>query len=278
MYWFIFIDGSIVLRKDGKNIDETIRLVVPESQNPPLSVADGFIQQLPPLDGKECRAYYTDATIGAEDEEYQTVGLRESYYVLPTQLYLMAGKAAELLLWNRNTRFCGTCGATMRRTSDISKVCDKCGREQWPQVSPAIIVRICKRADKPADTAKPLPTASADDEILLVRAHNFRRNFYGLVAGFVETGETLEECVKREVWEETRLTIKNIRYFASQPWPYPCGIMIGFTADYESGEIKLQNEELKTGGWFRRDNLPTIPEKLSIARRLIDAWADEWTH
>ena len=110
------------------------------------------------------------------------------------------------------------------------------------------------------------------DEVLLVRAKNFRRDFFGLVAGFVETGETLEEAVAREALEETGVTITNIRYFASQPWPYPCGLMVGFNADYVSGEIHLQKSEIAKGGWFRRDNLPEIPEKLSIARMLLDDW------
>ncbi len=113
-----------------------------------------------------------------------------------------------------------------------------------------------------------------DDEVLMVHARNFRGTFYGLVAGFVETGETLEEAVAREVLEETGINIANIRYFRSQPWPYPCGLMVGFHADYVSGDIHLQREELSGGGWFRRDNLPELPEKLSIARQLIDDWLE----
>ena len=93
-----------------------------------------------------------------------------------------------------------------------------------------------------------------------------------IVAGFLEPGETLEECVHREVMEETGLRIKNLRYFGSQPWPYPSGIMVGYWAEYESGTIKLQNEELSAGAFYGRDNLPEIPKKLSIARKLIDAW------
>ena len=111
--------------------------------------------------------------------------------------------------------------------------------------------------------------------MLLARGRNFRSEFYGLIAGFVETGETLEEAVKREVMEETGINIKNIRYFGSQPWPYPSGLMVGFTADYESGEIHVQREELQKAGWFHRTNLPKLPEKLSIARRLIDDWLGE---
>ena len=97
-------------------------------------------------------------------------------------------------------------------------------------------------------------------------------SFYGLVAGFVETGETLEQCVHREVFEETGLRIRNVRYFGSQPWPYPCGLMVGFTADYAGGQIHVQREELKNVAWFHRDHLPKLPEKLSIARRLVDDW------
>ena len=107
---------------------------------------------------------------------------------------------------------------------------------------------------------------------MLVHARNFKGDFYGLVAGFVETGETLEEAVHREVLEETGITIENLHYFGSQPWPYPSGLMIGFTADYVSGNIHLQKEELSKGAWFTKDNLPNIPEKLSIARRMLDDW------
>ena len=142
--------------------------------------------------------------------------------------------------------------------TEISKKCTECGKEIWPQLATAVIVLIHK-----------------GDEVLLVRAKNFRTDFYGLVAGFVETGETLEEAVAREAFEETGVRINNIRYFGSQPWPYPCGLMVGFNADYVSGDIHLQKSEIAKGGWFKRDNLPTIPEKLSIARMLLDAWLDE---
>ncbi len=133
-----------------------------------------------------------------------------------------------------------------------------CGKEIWPNVAVATIVRI-KRGD----------------QILMVNANNFRTKFYGLVAGFVETGETLEDCVSREVQEEVGLKIKNLKYFSSQPWPYPMGLMVGFTADYESGEIRLQRSELADGKWFSKDNLPNLPQKLSIARMLIDDWINE---
>jgi NAD+ diphosphatase len=140
----------------------------------------------------------------------------------------------------------------------ISKKCDHCGKELWPQLAPAVIVLIRK-----------------GHEVLLVHANNFRDGHYGLVAGFVETGETLEEAVYREVMEETGLHITNLRYFGSQPWPYPCGLMVGFTADYDSGKLHLQRTELSKGAWYDRHHLPHIPEKLSIARQLLDAWLEE---
>lgn len=143
----------------------------------------------------------------------------------------------------------------MRMDTDISKKCTQCGKEIWPQLATAVIVLVHR-----------------DDKVLLVHARNFRTAFYGLVAGFVETGETLEEAVHREVREETGIEITNLRYFGSQPWPYPCGLMVGFNADYVSGEIQLQQSELSEGAWYDKDHLPTIPEKLSIARKLIDDW------
>ena len=143
----------------------------------------------------------------------------------------------------------------MKMHTDISKRCTNCGKEVWPSLATAIIVLIHK-----------------DDEVLLVNAKTFRGDFYGLVSGFVETGETLEEAVHREVFEETGLTIDNIKYFGSQPWPYPSGLMVGYHADSVDGKLHLQRNELANGRWFTKDNLPTIPEKLSIARMIIDDW------
>jgi NAD+ diphosphatase len=184
---------------------------------------------------------------------YKMTGLRESFEVLDAESYTLAGKARELLYWNENTLYCGMCGSPMRFHTNISKRCTNCGKEIWPAIAPAIIVAITK-----------------GEEILLVQSKNFRGNYMGLVAGFVETGETLEDCVKRETLEETGITIKNIQYFASQAWPYPSGLMLGFTAEYESGELRIQRSELNKGGWFNLRNLPEIPGKVSLARQLID--------
>ena len=161
----------------------------------------------------------------------------------------------------------------MRFDTAISKKCEHCGKEIWPSLATAVIVLIRRKPTAPLTTTD--GSATSKEEILLVHANSFRDNHYGLVAGFVETGETLEEAVYREVMEETGLHITNLRYFGSQPWPYPCGLMVGFTADYDYGKIHLQRSELSKGAWYDRDHLPHIPEKLSIARRLIDAWLEE---
>ena len=261
-YWFIFVSNTLLLTRDN---------TIPLAAEPPVQVKDWtYIQELPDMDGHTCRAFQLD-TPPQNISDFQTIGLRDSFQRLPLQMYNMAGKAWELLYWNQNTRYCGVCGAPMHQSTTISKRCSNCGKEIWPQVAPAVIVRIRKAATTSTEGLVLEP-----EKILLVHARNFRRKeMYGLVAGFVETGETLEECLRREVREEVHLEIENIQYFSSSPWPYPSGIMVGFTADYKSGDIRLQQEELSSAGWFSRDNMPPLPDKLSIARQLIDDWLQD---
>ena len=253
-YWFVFCKTDVMLEKNG---DGTY--TIPLSEECPITLKEWQTpHRITPMDdGTEVRTVSIDAPI-TNQERYEMCGLRPSFYKLPKELYLKAGKCQEILYWDKNTQFCGVCGAPMKLHTDISKRCTNCGKEVWPQLATAIIVLIHR-----------------GDDVLLVHARNFKGDFYGLVAGFVETGETLEEAVRREVMEETGLTITNLRYFGSQPWPYPCGLMVGFNADYVSGEVHLQRSELSKGAWFNKNNLPTIPEKLSIARKLLDNWLNE---
>lgn len=262
-YWFIFSGTELLLERieDGM-------YTIPTGETPPVQPKDGVSpHHITSMDdGSECYAFkLADNQNTPITPPYELCELRASYYKLPTDLYLKAGKCHEILYWDSHTQYCGVCGAPMKLHTDISKRCTSCGREVWPQLATAVIVLVHR---KRMDVATHEPI----DEVLLVHARNFRRDFFGLVAGFVETGETLEEAVHREVMEETGITIGNLRYFGSQPWPYPCGLMVGFHADYVSGSIRLQSEELSQGAWFRREHLPEIPEKLSIARRLIDDW------
>lgn len=233
---------------------------VPFGEDPPVKVPVGStIHNIGDMESIPCKTYAIHTPIpGDEAPLRQMMGLRASYDELPFEEYYKAGKAFEILNWDKNTRYCPSCGVPTHQISDIGKKCPECRQEFYPHISPAIIVRITK-----------------GDSILLVHARNFRGTFYGLVAGFLEAGETLEECVHREVMEEVGLHIKNLKYFGSQPWPYPSGVMIGFTAEYESGTIKLQDEELNAGAFYTKDNLPEIPRKLSLARKLIDDWLEK---
>jgi len=186
---------------------------------------------------------------------YVAENLRAAYARLGEREYHAAGKLMELLHWEEGCRYCGHCGAPMLRSTEISMKCSRCSREVFAPVSPAIIVLVTR-----------------GEEALLVHARNFTRPYFGLVAGFVETGESLEECVAREVKEETSLNVKNVLYAGSQPWPYPNSLMIGFTAEYDSGTLCFADGELTEGGFFTADNLPLLPPKPSIARSLIEQW------
>lgn len=255
-YWFVFQGNRLLLQK-AKGRDTAY--AVPFSVHPPMPLPEGGEPiPLPLLNGARCSAFETAKADGV-DMNYEFMPLRASYDVLPQAFYQIAGKAAELIYWDKNTRFCGCCGAPLMLASPISKHCPKCGNEVWPQLAVAAIVLVRKPSD----------------EVLLVHAHNLRGHYYGLVAGFVETGETLEDCVRREVMEETAIHIKNLHYFGSQSWPYPCGLMIGFYADYDGGEVRLQRNEIACGGWFDRHKLPPLPGRVSIARRMIDAWLQD---
>ncbi|MCM1290878.1 MAG: NAD(+) diphosphatase [Prevotella sp.] len=188
-------------------------------------------------------------------DNMQYHGIRELWSAVSEQDYTAAGKGEELVFWDGNTKYCGKCGAEMFRHTEISKKCSNCGMEIFPNVSPAVIVLVRR-----------------GEEALLVHAKTFKRPFFGLVAGFVETGESLEECVAREIKEETDLEVCNVRYFGSQAWPFPSQLMIGFTADYKSGNLRFADDELSDGGFFSRDNIPMIPTPPSIARRMIEVW------
>ena len=253
-YWFVFCNGDIMLEKDGEG-----RYFVPKSAACPIPLTETDRQhEIAPFeDGTEVFAVMQEEKLSDSSGRYEYVSLRDSYNLLDSPMYRKAGKCEEIMYWDRQTLYCGKCGTPLHWYTKISKLCPKCGNETWPQLSTAIIVLIHR-----------------EEKVLLVRGRNFRKKFFGLVAGFVETGETLEEAVQREVMEETGLTITNVRYFSSQPWPYPCGLMVGFEADYVEGEIHIQEEELCKAQWFDRDHLPTLPDKLSIARQLIDHWIE----
>lgn len=170
-------------------------------------------------------------------------------------LFQLVGKAVQLTEFYRSHRFCGYCGQTMHwSTHEWCCLCKYCNNRYYPQIAPSIIVAVRK-----------------DDKILLANHVNHRNNIYTVLAGFVDVGETLEQAVIREVYEESHIHIKNIKYVASQPWPFPHSLMMAYTAEYDSGEIMIDKNELTDANWFHFDQLPlSLPEYQTIARRLIE--------
>ena len=185
---------------------------------------------------------------------YQLIPIRELIQLWSTTEFLQASRAVQLLEWRRNHKFCSHCGhATEIHSKEYAMVCPACGYHQYPRVQPCVITIITK----------------GDDELLLAKSARNKSNMYGLIAGFVEVGETLEEAVQREAFEEVGVKLKNIRYMSSQPWPFPSNLMIAFHAEYDSGDIQLQLEEIADARFFKFDQLPEIPFKGSIAHAMI---------
>ena len=185
---------------------------------------------------------------------YQLIPIRELIQLWSTTEFLQASRAVQLLEWRRNHKFCSHCGhATEIHSKEYAMVCPACGYHQYPRVQPCVITIITK----------------GDDELLLAKSARNKSNMYGLIAGFVEVGETLEEAVQREAFEEVGVKLKNIRYMSSQPWPFPSNLMIAFHAEYDSGDIQLQVEEIADARFFKFDQLPEIPFKGSIAHSMI---------
>ena len=181
-------------------------------------------------------------------------GLRDIAEQLGPTLFGIGGRAVQIVAWGQTHIYCGRCGAQNQHADDErAQVCPECGLMCFPRLSPAIIVRI-----------------ERGDQILLARNHRFPPGLFSVLAGFVEPGETLEECVVREVREEVGIEVEEIHYFASQPWPFPNSLMLGFSARYKSGEIQIEASELAEASWYGPDELPGLPMSVSIARRLID--------
>lgn len=196
-------------------------------------------------------------TPGETPEPFSHETLFTLFAHFPEQTWHLAGRAVQIAEWHRTHRFCGRCGsATEDAPGERARKCPSCGLLSFPRISPAVITLI-----------------ERGNEALLARGRTFGPNvMYSTLAGFVEPGETLEECVAREVREEVGVELSDIRYMRSQPWPFPNSLMLGFNAKYAGGEIVCDPTEIVDAQWFTADNLPNIPGKLSIARWLIDEW------
>lgn len=205
-----------------------------------------------------------DVPRGADPSDGAAVDLRLFHGAVPEHHWLAAGRAVQIVEWARTHRFCGRCGEpTEPIAGERAMRCPGCGLLSFPRLSPAMITLVTRGEPGP------------DQEALLARGVQFQRPMYSCLAGFVEPGESLEASVLREVHEEVGITVANPRYFGSQPWPFPNSLMIGFRADYESGDIVCDPAEIVDANWYRKDDLPMIPPGISIARKLIDAWVAE---
>jgi len=247
-WWFVFQQSKLLVYQEPSPVSPPCLVDLGELGLTPLSE-----HYLGRLDNRPCyTAEVAEGTIPPADMTFE--GLRHLYGPLEEDLFWIAARAVQIVDWDRTHRFCGRCGIPLNtKTTERAKECSQCGLLHFPRLAPAIIVLVQR-----------------GDQLLLARSRHFMLGMYSVLAGFVEPGESLEEAVMREVREEVGIEVREINYFGSQPWPFPHSLMIGFTATYAGGEISLNDEEIENAGWFKADNLPRIPGKISIARRLID--------
>jgi NAD+ diphosphatase len=207
------------------------------------------------------RGCFAVAASGSIQPGFALVGLRSWLGRVAPSLFYLAGRAQQLIEWDRDHRYCGRCGTPMvDHPTDRAKQCEECGLISYPRLSPSIIVLVRR-----------------GDEMLLARNARWPQGMYSTLAGFVEPGESIEQTVHREVLEEVGIRVSRLRYLGSQSWPFPNSLMLGFHADYAGGEIVCQDEEIAEARWFRYDALPNVPPGTAISRWLIDDFIVEMT-
>jgi NAD+ diphosphatase len=250
--WFAVQGSSILVRPDGEGVRlPSAEEVVTCGLQPSLG------HYLGRSNGQDCFAI--EASAGVFSEPWHVEGLRSLHERMDEELFAVAVRAVQIAHFGATHRFCGRCAtATLREPSEHAVRCPACNLSAYPRLSPAIIVLVRR-----------------GPEALLAHSARFTTGFYSTLAGFVEPGESLEQTLVREVHEEVGIAVADMRYFGSQPWPFPHSLMLGFTAQYAGGEIVVDGSEITDARWFRADALPPIPPKISIARRLIDAWVSE---
>lgn len=251
--WYVVADGELLV---------TEALTVPAG---PAFDAGGVGEQdvepvyLGELDGTGCWAIGVAGLPGtppAAPEGMRWIGLRELGSHVETEEWHLAGRAVQLVEWARTSRYCGRCGSpTAPSPRERALRCPVCELRLYPVIAPAVIVLVQR-----------------GNEVLLGRNGRFRGRTHSVFAGFVEPGETFEEAVRREVLEEVGVQLGEVTYVASQPWPFPHSLMVGFRAEWAGGDVRPDGDEIIEAGWFTPDSLPDLPPPLSIARRLIEDW------
>ncbi|MBF7688638.1 NAD(+) diphosphatase [Acinetobacter rathckeae] len=237
-------------------IHQQQQLLVDDTFNmPSLTVQsdDVIVQKAPCIVAREWPSHQS------VPQSFQFVALRQLIPNWSNTQAEEASRAIQLLEWKKNHQFCGRCGEkTTPHASEYCMCCPSCTLRQYPRINPCVITIITK-----------------GDQVLLAKSIHRKDNMYGLIAGFVEVGETLEQAVARETLEEVGIKVKNIRYLESQPWPFPSNLMLGFHAEYDSGDIIVQEDEIADAQFFDRNAMPDIPFAGSIAHKIITAWINE---
>lgn len=246
-----------VVRRSEVLVRETVHGPVLPRLGEVDGIGAGPAHYLGSLGGVDCFALVLEH--GDTPAGTSFTGLRPLNGRIEDDVFWVAGRALQIVEWDTTHRFCGRCGtATEPVPGERAKRCPACRLLAYPRISPAVIVRVTR-----------------GDEILLARGRRFAEPIYSVLAGFVDPGESLEETVVREIREEAGIEVADVAYWGSQPWPFPHSLMVGFTARWASGELRIDDEELVDAGWFTRDALPQLPMTFSIARALIESWVTQ---
>lgn len=248
-WWFVFQNDQLMVSVNDN------KATIPQLRSlKELKLSPVRQQYLGTLDGIDC--YSAELPLDALwPQGMSFMRLLQLYALMDYNMMQAATYAVQIVRWDQTHQFCGRCQAkTEPKDGERAKACPKCNLVVFPRLSPAIMAGIIK-----------------DNKLLLANGQNFPPSFFSVLAGFVEPGETLEECVAREVKEEVGLTVNNIRYFNSQPWPFPDSLMIGFFSDYASGEIVVDGVEIRKADWFAANEMPRRPDaNISLAGKMID--------
>ena len=246
--WFVFRRTDILVPAAAQ------QPLLPRAVHPSaLGLEVAQVQYLGRLGEEHCFAAEVPSGAAAP-EGWAFRGLRTLFSDFDDATLALAGRAVQIIDWDRNHRYCGACATpTVLKTTERSRECPACGIVVYPRLAPVVMCLVRRGRS-----------------ILLARSPRFPQSTFSALAGFVEPGETLEQCVAREVMEEVGIRVKNLRYFASQPWPFPHSMMIAFHAEYAGGDIQVDGVEIAEARWFGVDELPNLPGKISIARCLIE--------
>jgi NAD+ diphosphatase len=253
-FWFLFHAGKLLVVDGSQGLAEIPKLA--DGGALPLPAAD--TRCIGTMDGIPCWAAETSRPADTLPSGYGLSGLRDLFGRLPVEWLAVAGRGLQVIEFHRTHRFCGACASpTDLHDEGRARRCPACTLVAYPRIAPAMMALV-KR-----DTA-------GRRELLLARGSRFPGAFYSALAGFVEPSESVEDCIHREIREEVGLRVRDVRYFASQSWPFPHSLMLAFLADYDGGEIVCQPGEIVDAQWFPLDRLPALPGSISVARRLIN--------